>query len=500
MSEMSDLVQISVLIGSAAAIVLFLRWRRVNLAPYPPGPKGYPIIGNLLDIPTSFQWKTYTRWAKKYGDLIYINVLGVRLVIINSEEVAEELVEKRSSNYNDRPEITVMTMNGWEVNMGLKHYGNEWRRDRRVLHQRFRREAAAQLHPLELAKSRALLQNMLQDPKDFEGHFKLYPSAIIFYLLYGHEVKSMKDPLVNLTFETIYLFSGSVFPGTNIINVFPPLRHLPRWTPVLKDVHDLCAKNKVMLNRMQSIPFDSVKRHMAQDTAVQSWVSELLEKNAAKGEEVVPEAVIKALGASTFAGAQKRAQAEIDEVIGNKRLPTFEDRASLPYCEGLFRELFRWHGPAPLGVPHSTLEDDIYNGYLIPKGSIIIMNQWAMWRDERVYDLPNEFRPERFLNADGTVNNNFPPTFGFGRRACVGKSLADASIWIALVSMLSVFRITKAKDAAGNDIDVPENYGDGIVSQPLPFVCSITPRSQAARQLIVDNPPMELDSNPMFYD
>ncbi|KAG5347379.1 hypothetical protein C0989_012048, partial [Termitomyces sp. Mn162] len=144
----------------------------------------------------------------------------------------------------------------------------------------------------------------------------------------------------------------------------------------------------------------------AQDTAVQSWVCELLQRNATKGEEVVPEAVIKALGASTFAGtflrylhcwmygsdylscngdgrflymsislpfsrfvqmlaymmtfvmamihfpeAQKRAQAEIDEVIGNKRLPTFDDRMSLPYCEGLFRELFRWHGPAPLGEP-----------------------------------------------------------------------------------------------------------------------------------------------------
>ncbi|KAH0589254.1 hypothetical protein H2248_005016 [Termitomyces sp. 'cryptogamus'] len=75
-------------------------------------------------------------------------------------------------------------------------------------------------------------------------------------------------------------------------------------------------------------------------------------------------------------------------------------------------------------------------------------------------------------------------------RACVGKSMADASTWIALVSMLSVFHITKAKDAAGNDIEVPESYGDGIVS----------PRSDAARQLILDTPPMELDSNPMFYD
>ncbi|KAG5645607.1 hypothetical protein DXG03_005745 [Asterophora parasitica] len=83
---------------------------------------------------------------------------------------------------------------------------------------------------------------------------------------------------------------------------------------------------------------------------------------------------------------------------------------------------------------------------------------------------------------------------------CVGKSMADASIWIALVSMLSVFHITKAKDASGNDIEVPERFGDGIVSQPLPFECSITPRSEAAKELIINNPPIKLDSNPMFYD
>ncbi|KAG6854559.1 hypothetical protein C0991_004895 [Blastosporella zonata] len=217
---MLNLVQTTVWVAFAVAVAFYLCKKRHNL-PYPPGPKGYPIIGNLLDIPTGFQWTTYTEWAKKYGDLLYINVLGTHLVIINSEEIADELVEKRSANYSDRPDIAVMNMNGWGVNMGLKHYGNEWRRDRRVLHQRFRREAAYQLHPLELAKSRQLLQNVLRDPKDFEGHFKLYPSAIIFYLLYGHEVLSMEDPLVNLTFETIYLFSGSVFPGTNVINVFP---------------------------------------------------------------------------------------------------------------------------------------------------------------------------------------------------------------------------------------------------------------------------------------
>lgn len=65
--NMSDLLRTSVLLASAAGAAIYLGWKKRNL-PYPPGPKGYPIIGNLLDIPTGFQWKTYIEWAKKYGE------------------------------------------------------------------------------------------------------------------------------------------------------------------------------------------------------------------------------------------------------------------------------------------------------------------------------------------------------------------------------------------------------------------------------------------------
>jgi cytochrome P450 len=122
------------------------------------------------------------------GNLMHISVLGEHLIIINSQKVAEELLEKRSRNYSDRPEIPVMHMydpcsprdskscfdrNGWQVNMGLKHYGNEWRRDRRVLHQRLRREVASSLHPLEVARARTLLHDLLRAPDDFRYHFEL---------------------------------------------------------------------------------------------------------------------------------------------------------------------------------------------------------------------------------------------------------------------------------------------------------------------------------------
>ncbi|KAF9021947.1 cytochrome P450 [Hymenopellis radicata] len=105
-----------------------------------------------------------------------------------------------------------------------------------------------------------------------------------------------------------------------------------------------------------------------------------------------------------FPHIQAKAQAEIDAVIGNDRLPTFEDRDSLVYVEALVREVLRWHGPFPLGVPHSSTEDDVYNGYFIPKGTTIIYNQW--WALVRVIlkkDLLIIFRERSDLVHEGGV-------------------------------------------------------------------------------------------------
>ena len=73
---------------------------------------------------------------------------------------------------------------------------------------------------------------------------------------------------------------------------------------------------------------------------------------------------------------QKKAQEELDRVVGSARLPEFEDRESLPYLNALIKELFRWHPITPIAVPHRTVADDIYNGYFIPAKTIIAVNVW----------------------------------------------------------------------------------------------------------------------------
>ncbi|KAF7374580.1 hypothetical protein MSAN_00342600 [Mycena sanguinolenta] len=162
---------------------------------------------------------------------------------------------------------------------------------------------------------------------------------------------------------------------------------------------------------------------------------------------------------------QKKAQTEIDTLIGTDRLPKFEDRLSLLFIEALYRELMRWKPVSPLGLFHASTADDVYDGYFIPKGTTVISNIWAMTR-ESIYPEPERFNPDRFLTADGKLNDDETVlTFGFGRRICVGRHIADATLWITLVSVLATFNIAKAKDATGNVIEIDPNFhSDGLVS------------------------------------
>ena len=77
-----------------------------------------------------------------------------------------------------------------------------------------------------------------------------------------------------------------------------------------------------------------------------------------------------------FPEAQRKAQEELDKVVGFNRLPEYEDRESLPYINALCKEVLRWQPVTPLGLPHRVTQDDIFDGYLIPEGTLVLGNAW----------------------------------------------------------------------------------------------------------------------------
>ncbi|KAJ6508628.1 cytochrome P450 [Mycena sanguinolenta] len=489
-------------------VVGFLERRKAaSRLPLPPGPKPRFLVGNLFDIPTKSAWITYTEWGKQYGDVVHVQMLGKHVVILNSVKAATELLEKRATIYSDRPTIPMLPLIGWDFNLTFMSRTDEWRERRRLFHQHFRRDAVSAYRPVQLRKVQDLLRGLLSIPEDFAAHTKTMTAAIILDTFYGYEITSMHDRFVYMTEEAVDRLCACALPGASIVNTFPFLRYFPSWFPGC-GFHKFARETSELVDEMKSAPFEFVKQNMRNNSGKPSVVQELLERNDAHGGSVEREQIINDVAALAYAAGvdtttatlmvfwtaialnpevAKKAQKELDAVVGLGSLPGFEHRSALPYCEAVFREVFRWGPILPFAIPHAASEDDVYEGYFIPKGTTVIPNVWAMVHDEYTGPDPGRFYPERFLDADGQLNTDDRILgFGFGRRVCVGRHAADAVVWATIVSVLSTFDIAKAKDAAGKEIEIEPVYMDGILRYPKPFECSITPRNDVTRQLIAN--------------
>jgi len=170
--------------------------------------------------------------------------------------------------------------------------------------------------------------------------------------------------------------------------------------------------------------------------------------------------------------------------LGPGDLPSFSDEPTLPYITAIVKEVLRHNPVTPFAFPHLLIQHDIYAGYFLPKGSIIMPNIWSILHNEEDYPEPELFNPSRFLDADGKLNPNVrdPATaaFGFGRRACPGKHVALASLWIAVASILTCYTIEPELDENGKPIKPKGEWYSGptLFNHPLPFKCRFVPRSK----------------------
>jgi cytochrome P450 len=218
---------------------------------------------------------------------------------------------------------------------------------------------------------------------------------------------------------------------------------------------------------------------------------------------------------------QVRAHAELDAVIGRTRLPTFADYPHLPYIRAMVKELLRWKPVAPIITPHRATEDDWYEGMFIPKGAICLANAWHMNRDPEIFGKNTEdFDPARYLDASGGLAPGISDlkkdghfTYGFGSRACVGRHMADNSLFINIAILLWAMKIERKKDASGRflplDVDGWVDVGLVVLAgfiayhhvsanherfcrRPVPFEVKIIPRFPDAPAMLAQERELRL--------
>ncbi|KAG9222062.1 hypothetical protein CCMSSC00406_0008047 [Pleurotus cornucopiae] len=512
--EVTSALQDPLILFLLAILGIMYFWKLLNAPsrsrlPLPPGPKKYPIIGSLLEMPSSEEWVKFAEWSKEYNsDIIHLQVAGTSIVIVNSAETAHELFDKRSTIYSSRPRLVMINeLMGWEWAVAHMPEGDDWRQHRRLFQQNLNPSSIPNFQPQVIKFSRRLLLSLLDNPDGFMDHVRHFVGAVLMDLSHGIQTRGQDDPYINVVEQALQGLIQAIVPGRFLVETFPIMKYIPEWMPGAK-FQRLAKEWRELATRVVMDPFKKVKQDIADGIPNDSFVTRCLQNTDEKQDIGAQERVIRQVGAGIFIGGtdttvstldtfllamvmhpevQARAQKEIDAVLGGNRLPLYEDEERLPYIAAILREVLRWQPSTPLAIPHFTTADDEYRGYAIPKGSIAMGNAWAMLHDEQKYPDPFAFKPERWLTEDGKLNPDLrepSAIFGFGRRACVGRHLAFPIIWMAATSILSVLNMKKALDADGKPIEPSTEYVSAIVRHAPPFKCVIEPRSEKAEKLI----------------
>ncbi|KAL1692795.1 cytochrome P450 [Schizophyllum commune] len=414
----------------------------------PPGPAGYPVVGNLFDMPLGgWEWETFTRWAEQYGPIVSTRILGRTVVIVNSYEKAYEMMEQKSQMYSSRPRLTMPAeLMGWGDGLAFVEYGPRLRAYRRIFHRELgSREAVSAYADVQEAHAKTFARSCWREPKRFREHAVHMSGSLILAVAYGYHAKPDNDPIVRAANDAIEVFNLAASPSAYLVNLIPALKYVPEWVPGAGFKRQ-ARLWRPLYGRMVDAPFEFVKSAMVTGSETTALVIHAFFFFMVLHPEV-----------------QKRSQAEIDTVIGRGgRLPEISDRDKLPYVEALCKEILRYHPPGPCGLPHASTQDDVQDGYFIPKGSTIIPNIWKMSRDAAVYTNADEFDPRRFL---GPTPEQDPREYVYG---------FDASIFVTVAVCLALFDI-RAEGA------LPQyKTTGGAINHICPFECIIVPRHDDA--------------------
>ncbi|OCT47140.1 O-methylsterigmatocystin oxidoreductase [Cladophialophora carrionii] len=509
LDQMQGLVATLVLLTVAVLAYrsVISRQRLKSSHPLPPGPKPRILIGNIPDLPPAGakEWLHWFKLKEQYGPISSLSVLGQNIIIISDYKIAVDLMEKRSAFTSSRPVLEFGSkLCGWERGLAMMPYSPKVRAYRKALHAVLGTPSAIDpFRPLIERETRRFLVRVLEKPEDVLQLIRTQAGAIILKIGYGYTIEPRgHDPLVDLADKGLDQFSKACAPGAWMVDVIPALKYLPEWLPGT-GFKRTARHWKATLHALADRPYAFVERQLKKGDTEPSYLSKLL--NSDEGTST-PEAEETArwsafalytggadttvssiscfvLAMALYPDAQKKAQAEIDAFVGTSRLPTFKDRASLPYVDALIKEVLRWHPVGPMGVPHLTTKAEVYNDYLIPENSLLIPNIWAMLHDPAVYRQPDVFNPSRFL-GDCAELDPHNISFGFGRRICPGKLFADSTLFSTIASFLAVFDVRKCRDVSGKEIDPEVNFLPGLISHPKPFKCDIRPRSAEHERLI----------------
>ncbi|KAK7090531.1 cytochrome P450 1A1-like [Littorina saxatilis] len=489
----------ALVVGAAVgtAVYFFFLKTRYRL---PPGPFALPILGNILDVADKKEpfYMKLKRWAdEKYGPVILIYLGPFRCVTLNRLDVVTEAYIERGVDFTGRPQFHSMSVFSEGYNDILFASPNAaWKLQRKIATKALRHYMKGQHlekvvhHVVTMVTDKMLAEADAFDPSRYIGVLMFH---IIETICFG-KMKDYDDPEI---LRLIWLL--------DVINEDLGLGFWEDALPLLK--YFPTEKFRKFEKRMQEFldyNYDRIDEHrktFSENNIRDITDSILLAQKEAEREE---SAEVMAMFTNTHVGQlvgnifgggvdtsrhtlqwclgymagypqeQALVQAEIDEVTG-AHLPGETDRAKLVYTEATLYEAMRIASVVPLGLPRETLSDTSVGGYDIPKGTMVLVNQWALLNDPEQWENPEEFNPKRFIDEAGKLRSKLPSwlPFSTGRRACVGEFVAKPQL---LMIFACIMKRCKISLPPGVVFDPNPKVASFLSHIPKPFQIVVTSR------------------------
>ncbi|KAL7008169.1 hypothetical protein EMMF5_002351 [Cystobasidiomycetes sp. EMM_F5] len=413
--------------------------RKTSKLPFPPGPRGVAILGMTGEVmaPKKKHASLFEDWEREAGGngIMMFPTLFRKQVIISDAKAAQTILEKRGTLYADRvPNHYFDKLRADSCNLVAMEGGDDVVKIRKLFHEQMSPKAVVHWRQLQSSNAYYTALELLHMPEtmSISDVFEKTQKKLTLKTFCGNVDKATFDFVKNIEDEMDRM---PVPPIAPLLDLFPSLQNIPANFPgggFKRDAKAYVKLGRRMWDRLR----DQVKAQASDPSAPPSLWGNLFQTDAFKrygysdddasliighqlGSNLVPTIILQVfvLAMLRFPEVFRRAQEEIDRVVGRERLPTVHDEQYLPYIRALQCEVIRWRPVVPLVQPHLASQDDEYEGLCIPKGALVWANLQAMSRNEQVYPEPNQLRPERFLNADGSfARKEEISIFGYGKR------------------------------------------------------------------------------------
>ncbi|XP_069116671.1 steroid 17-alpha-hydroxylase/17,20 lyase-like [Argopecten irradians] len=457
----------SALVGLGAGLTVYWLVKR-NKYKLPPGPTPMPLLGNYSLLNARDFQDQCMELSKKYGPVITIYMSTIPIVVVNTIEAATEVLVKSKADFANRPEVTSATFfSDGGKDIAMAQYTPTWKLHRKIAGSALRTYLKGR--KLEEAIHGSLTQLIeLFDEKQGEAfspntHVDHAMLNIIYALCFS-KVYKFNDPkfknFMKVESDLIESFGSGfledLFPI--LIKIWPSKRFL-KCADLANQLFDvLLGELKEHRNTFDegnirdftdALILAKMEAENDEDTELLSQLTDVHLK------QTLSDIFFAGLDTSRFTlqwfllyvaaypEIQKKAQKEIDNAVGRDRLPGLDDRPSMPYTEAVLHEVMRVATVAPVGLPHAARVDAKLYGFDVPKGTTIMINQWALHNDPRHWNEPAKFDPERYLDSDGNLGPkpiSWLP-FSAGRRVCLGESVAKAELHVMCAILLQQYDI-----------------------------------------------------------